>query len=255
MPGDDERRAAVAADRARVAPRRRCSRSPSEIRTALGDEGEAADRAITDIAGQMQAFNASDVAVRHPREPVHQGRARRRRGRRADDRDVAVPAARSRGSRRRTWPASSASSSPPARHGDGAPAEEPTGPGLHGTGLDATSATATSRCRRGASNRLTYVKGQPFTVVVHQPGRQRRVRRQGHAEDRSASGRLADHAQQDRPADRQGREGDGRRCRSTASRRSDAVVTINVTVAAVPGEKKTDNNKSTYPSLFVRASG
>ena len=27
---------------------------------------------------------------------------------------------------------------------------------------------------------------------------------------------------------------------------------INVTVAAVPGEQKTDNNKSTYPTLFVQ---
>ena len=32
----------------------------------------------------------------------------------------------------------------------------------------------------------------------------------------------------------------------------DTVVTISVVVAAVPGEKKTDNNKSTYPSLFVQ---
>ena len=32
-----------------------------DIRPALGDEGEAADRAIKAIAGQNQAFNASDV--------------------------------------------------------------------------------------------------------------------------------------------------------------------------------------------------
>src|SRR5215213_4805034 len=31
------------------------------IRTALGDEGDAANKAITDIAGQMQSFLASDV--------------------------------------------------------------------------------------------------------------------------------------------------------------------------------------------------
>ena len=46
VPGRDEGRPAVAADRARVAPRRARRRSPSEIRTALGDEGEAADAAI-----------------------------------------------------------------------------------------------------------------------------------------------------------------------------------------------------------------
>ena len=32
-----------------------------QIRPALGDEGEAADRAITAIAGDMRAFDASDV--------------------------------------------------------------------------------------------------------------------------------------------------------------------------------------------------
>ena len=32
----------------------------------------------------------------------------------------------------------------------------------------------------------------------------------------------------------------------------DTAVTINVNVAPVPGEKKTDNNKSTYPAIFRR---
>ena len=35
-----------------------------QIRAALGDEGEVADKAIKDIAGQMQAFSASDVLYR-----------------------------------------------------------------------------------------------------------------------------------------------------------------------------------------------
>ena len=36
-------------------------RSPKQIRTALGDEGDAADKAIEGIAGNMRAFDASDV--------------------------------------------------------------------------------------------------------------------------------------------------------------------------------------------------
>ena len=40
------------------------------IRTALGDQGEAADAAINQIAGQMQAFNASDVLYQAPRRPA-----------------------------------------------------------------------------------------------------------------------------------------------------------------------------------------
>ena len=37
-------------------------RIAQQIRPALGDESEQADEAINDIAGQMAAFNASDVA-------------------------------------------------------------------------------------------------------------------------------------------------------------------------------------------------
>jgi hypothetical protein len=32
----------------------------------------------------------------------------------------------------------------------------------------------------------------------------------------------------------------------------DAAATITVQIAAVPGEKKTDNNKAEYPALFTR---
>ena len=40
------------------------------IRTALGDEGDAANEAITEIAGQMQTFLASDVLYRAHRPPL-----------------------------------------------------------------------------------------------------------------------------------------------------------------------------------------
>ena len=40
------------------------------IRTALGDEGDAANDAITEIAGQMQAFLASDVLYQARTAPL-----------------------------------------------------------------------------------------------------------------------------------------------------------------------------------------
>ena len=79
-----------------------------------------------------------------------------------------------------------AASSTGADGGDGGSTNknQTTGPGLHGTGLNAT-VYGNVTLSPTASNRLTYVKGQAFQVVVHQPGRQRRVQRQGHAEDRA----------------------------------------------------------------------
>ena len=102
----------------------------------------------------------------------------------------------------------------------------------------------------GASNRLTYVKGQPFTVAFTNqgendefnvkvtldpaPGRQRRSRS-------TRPCRRSPRARR-RPSS----------SRSTASPPIGAAVTIEVEVAKVPGEKKTDNNKSSYPTLFAR---
>ena len=59
--GRDEGRPAVAADGARSSAATGSAAIAEKIRTALGDEGEAANDAITQIAGQMQTFLASDV--------------------------------------------------------------------------------------------------------------------------------------------------------------------------------------------------
>ena len=57
-----------------------------QIRTALGDEGEAANAAITQIAGQMQTFLASDVLYQARVVAADQAGARRRGHRRPEDR-------------------------------------------------------------------------------------------------------------------------------------------------------------------------
>ena len=101
------------------------------IRTALGDEGDAANKAITEIAGQMQVFLASDVALPGARRAAHQARARRRRDRRPEDRDLALPArdrvaeradgggpAGPAAQQRRRQRASGHARAGPARHGD-----------------------------------------------------------------------------------------------------------------------------------------
>ena len=55
--------------------------------------------------------------------------------------------------------------------GDGATNDpnQTTGPGLHGTGLDATS-YGSATLQPGTTNRLTYVEGQAFTVAFTNQG-------------------------------------------------------------------------------------
>ena len=131
----------VAADRARVAAGRpglhRAADPP-----ALGDSGDAADAAIQQIAGQMQAFLSSDVAVRDARRAVHQVRAGRQRDRRPEiARSQFLPALDWLSARRgRQQLGQQLSAGAAARDRN-----EPTGPGLHGTNIDSRP-TATRRC-------------------------------------------------------------------------------------------------------------
>ena len=77
-----------------------------------------------------------------------------------------------------------------------------TGPGLHGTGLDATS-YGNVTLQPGTSNRLTYVEGQPFTVAFTNQGENDEFNVKVTLQIRRQSGNP-DHAQQDRPAGRPG---------------------------------------------------
>ena len=202
----------------------------------------------------MRAFDASDVLYNARVHAVH---ARRRCGTRTGGQTIPP----SQFLREISWvspqyvAAKLGKQLSGAESGDGGSTDEnqTTGPGLHGTGLNATVYGGVT-LSAAASNRLTYVKGQAFPVSFTNQGDNDEFNVKVTLKIARASGRLADHAQQDRAADRQGREGDRRapaQPRTPAGRDRER---SSVTVAAVPGEKKTDNNKSTYPTLFVRAS-
>ncbi len=124
---------------------------------------------------------------------------------------------------------------------------QPTGPGLHGTGLNATS-YGNVTLSPTASNRLTYVKGQAFLVAFTNQGDNDEFNVKVTLKISGGSGAAitlnktvekiakGEKATVELPLNRQPAVG--------------AALTINVTVAAVPGEKKTDNNKASYPTLF-----
>ena len=192
-----------------------------DIKNALGDEGDNADKAINGIAGQMRAFDASDVLYNARVQPF-MSRALSDAGHRREHHLVAVPArdllgragVRRLQARHAAVETGSDAGTTPGRQ----EAADRAGPARH------RAQRHQLRRRDALADRLqpAHVRqGPALHRRLHQPGRQRRVRHQGDAQDhaRQRVG-LADHPQQDRAAGRQGREGDRRRCRSTANRRS-----------------------------------
>lgn len=221
-----------------------------QIRPALGDEGEAADRAIEGIAGAMRSFDASDVLYDQRVIPfIKDGFDQAGIG----GQDIAsspfLPEI--------SWvaPAFVAGKldqqlSTTDEGGEGGTRDEnqTTGPGLHGTGLEATS-YGNVTLQPGTSNRLTYVEGQPFSVRFTNQGENDEFNVRVTVRIRAQSGdpitlnktvpqiAQGESATVELPLNRQPPMG--------------AALTVEVNVAKVPGEKTTDNNKSSYPTLFA----
>jgi hypothetical protein len=127
---------------------------------------------------------------------------------------------------------------------------QPTGPGLHGTGLNGT-AYGNTTLQPTVSNRLTYVAGQAFTVSFTNQGDNDEFNIKVTLKIAKQSGGTPLTLNKTVP-----RAAKGEKVTVTLPLNKppplDTVVTVSVVVNAVPGEKKTDNNKSSYPSLFVR---
>ena len=221
-----------------------------DVKTALGDEGEAADRAITSIAGQMQAFNASDVlyktrVIPFVRQELQDAKA---------GTDIQVQ--QSQFMRDINWVSDQFVASKLGQQlsgggdGDGAGGNnESTGPGLHGTGLDATSYGQTTL--QPGSNRLTYVAGQAFSVAFTNQGDNDEFNIKVTIKIERESGgspiNLTKTVQ---------KVAKGEKATVTIPLNRepplDTIVNITATVASVPGEKTKGNNTATYPSVFVQ---
>jgi hypothetical protein len=217
----------------------------TEIRTALGDEGEAADKAITNIAGQMEVFMASDVAWETRVTPFIKNAL--------DEGGVTG---------QRILPSQFLTSSDWVQpetiasvldqqlsSGGGGGSGEPTGPGLHGTGIDSTT-YGDITLQPGTTNRLTFEPNQPFVVKFTNQGENDEFDIKATVRISAEGGKpitlsktvpkLApqESATVELPLDRTPPIG--------------SAVTIRTTIAKVPGEEKVDNNRSEYPALFER---
>jgi hypothetical protein len=218
-----------------------------EVKTALGDEGEAADEAIRGIAGQMQAFTASDVLYRSRVEPLIDNALKEAGiGRQTIERSQFM--------RDIDWQSEQFVAARLGQNlssggdGEGGGNNQTTGPGLHGTGLDATSYGQVT-LQPGAANRLVYAAGQPFTVSFTNQGENDEFNIRVTVKIARESG---DPITLNKTVPRVV-QGEKATVQLPLNREPplDTTVTITTTVAAVPGEKTKDNNTSEYPSVFV----
>ena len=219
-----------------------------QIRPALGDEGEAADRAIEAIAGDMRSFDASDVLYSQRVIPFIKDAFEQHS---IGGQNIAA----SQFLNEISWVspgyvASKLGQQLSGGDGDGGTNDpnQTTGPGLHGTGLDATS-YGSATLQPGTTNRLTYVEGQAFTVAFTNQGENDEFNVKVTLKISGASGSpitlnktvpqvaQGEKATVELPLNRQPPVG--------------SPLTIDVNVAKVPGEKTVDNNKSSYPTLFA----
>jgi hypothetical protein len=224
------------------------------IKNALGDPGDNADVAINHIAGQMRAFDASDVLYNSRVQPFIKAALTN-----AGIGGPTITVASSQFLKEISWvaPAYVAQKlgTQLSATGDGGSnttkKQQPTGPGLHGTGVNSTT-YGTVTLQPGVSNRLTFVKGQPFTVTFTNQGDNDEFDVKVSLKIANASGSgtpitLSKTVPQIAKGQKVPVELPLNRVPALG-----ATVNISITIAPVPGEKNTDNNKSTYPTLFVQ---
>jgi hypothetical protein len=219
-------------------------RIAQQIRLALGDESEQADEAINDIAGQMAAFMASDVAWDTRVVPfITNALEEEEIGGQEISRSPFLASTE--------WvqPQKVAEVLDQQLTNSGGGGGEPTGPGLHGSGLDSTNYGDVT-LQPGVSNQLTYEPGTGFVVNFTNQGENDefdvkvtlRITREGGdpitTSETIPKVAAGESATAELPLDEQPP--------------LDTAVEIRVNVAAVPGEEKTDNNSSRYPALFSR---
>jgi hypothetical protein len=213
------------------------------IRTALGDEGDAATKAITEIAGQMQAFLASDVLYQTRTSPLIEHAL--------DDAEIGgQKIASSRFLPGIEWLSEETVASQLGQTlsgGGGGNSNKTPAPGLHGTGLEGVSIGDTT-LQPDAPNRVTAGANTPIVVKFTNQGENDEfdvkvsLSVEGGDKPIKAS-RTVDTVARGQTAEASLTLG--------KAPPTGAAVTVKVTVAKVPGEEKTDNNTAEYDVLFT----
>jgi len=221
-----------------------------QIRPALGSQSDQSTSAIKSIAGQMRAFDASDV--------LYQSRVTPFMKKALDDNGIgAQPAPTSNVLKDISWISPTfvgaklgkqlPGSGNGGASGDGG--KKAIAPGLHGTGLNGTSYGSVN-LQEGVANDLAYVSGQPFQVSFTNQGENDEVNVKVTVTVVSKSGSPVSGSTVV-PAIAQGQTQVAKVTLSHTPPFGTAAQ-VNVSVAGVPGEKTLSNNKASYPALFTR---
>jgi len=217
-----------------------------DIRTALGDEGDAADAAIRRMAGNMRYFDGSDAlydarVIPFIKDALTEAKISPtiQTSRFLTDIEWLLP----------TFIADKLGQRLNETEGGGT-SNQPTGPGLHGTGLNGTSYGDVT-LQPGTTNRLTYAQGQPISVSFTNQGDNDEFNVKVTLKITPAAGGgspITVNQTVQKVA-----KGEKATVELPLNRKPplDTALNLQVTVAGVPGETKTDNNKATYPTLFV----
>jgi hypothetical protein len=214
----------------------------AKIRTALGDEGDAANEAITQIAAQMQTFLTSDVLYEARVKPLIKDALDN-----ANINGQTVAASRFLPGIEWLSEKTVAAELDQQITSGGTRKTGQIAPGTHGTGLESVS-VGNTRLQTDAPNRLPASADTAFVVKFTNQGENDEfdvkvtVEIQGgdkpikvtRTVDTVAKGQTAEATV---PLGQKPPTG--------------AAVTVKVTVGKVPGEQKTDNNTASYDVLFT----
>ena len=215
------------------------------IRTALGDAGTAANSAITQIAGQMQVFLASDVVYKARVAPLIKRALADAKitGQRVPDTQF-LPGTE--------WLSEQTVAARLGQQLSGGSGSSRTGtpaPGLHGTGIDQV-AVGETRLTPDAPNRLPASADTAFVVRFTNQGENDEF-------DVRVVLRIEGGPKPLRVAKTVDTVARGQTAEVTLplgqKPPTGTAVTVEVEIAKVPGEQKLDNNKATYDVLFADA--
>jgi hypothetical protein len=213
------------------------------IGTALGNEGDVANQAIEGITGQMQAFLASDVLLRTRVTPLVRDALK-------ESDVVAEPAATEGFLPGFSWlQPDYVADQLGTRLTDtgGGGGNRAIAPGLHGDGLTSTTINGVTLQPHPAANHVPLEGDLTVVVEFANQGENTEFDVPVQVTVSGGSGKdITGKKTVDTIA-----AGESATVNIPLSRKPTAdVYTINVEVKPVPGEKKIDNNKSTYDVLF-----
>jgi hypothetical protein len=212
------------------------------ISEALGNQGDVADQAIQNIAGQMQGFLASDVLIEARVTPVVRQVLK-------DNDVVADPVATKRFLPGFSWlqPAYVADQLGTRLQVAKRNPNAPIAPGLHGSSLDSVAVAGVTLQPDPAANKVPIGGDLTFKVSFTNGGENDEVNIETDVTLQGSGKPIKAKKTVDALAHGQSTTADLVLPKKPAA---GEVYTVTVEVKPVPGEKKLDNNKQTYNVLF-----